>query len=142
MGNFDGVFSAMGILFVIVPILSALIFLFAIGMMFSPRLRAKMMGKQVKAAKYMMEENKDDLTDILTAAGDIAVKSGKNILDVNEGALTDMATKSANISKEGIEISARAIKKGFTEEDKEYCKHCGETIDKDSTFCKKCGKQQ
>lgn len=64
----------------------------------------------------------------------IATSSRKNVLgkmindmnDVvneNEDILKNLSTKSANISKEGIEIKARAIKDGLTEE-KFFCKNC------------------
>jgi len=52
-----------------------------------------------------------------------------------------MVTKSANIAKDAIETTVRAIKKGITEDEKMYCKHCGAFIDKDSKFCKECGKK-
>ena len=48
----------------------------------------------------------------------------------------------ADATKDGIETTTRAIKKGFTEEDSIYCKYCGAKIDKDSKFCKSCGKEQ
>ena len=75
-----------------------------------------MMSKQVKSMKYMMDESKDDFESI--------------------------STNMANATKDGIEITTRAIKKGFTEEEGIYCKKCGSKIDKDSKFCNKCGKEQ
>ena len=105
----------MEILFTIVPILVAVVFILTFAMILSPKLRGKMMSNQIKATKYMLDENEENLKD--------------------------MATKSANISKEGIEITTRAIKDGLTKESK-YCKYCGEAIDEDSKYCKKCGKEQ
>ncbi len=52
-----------------------------------------------------------------------------------------MADKRADISKDAITKTTRAIKAGLTDE-VIYCKHCGTEIDADSSFCKKCGKQQ
>lgn len=83
------------------------------------KVRAKSMEKQVKAVKYMMDENKD--------------------------ILKEMSTQSAEISSEGIEIKARAMKKGFSSQEEisqMFCKHCGKTIEKDSKFCNYCGKEQ
>lgn len=128
------------IIFAIVPILVVGVFIFVFVMMFSPKLRGKMMSQQIKA-KYMLDEAKDDLTDIATAAGNVSIKSKKNILDSNENVLHDIATKNANIAKDGIETTVRAIKRGITGESK-YCKHCGKSIDEDSKFCKECGKKQ
>ena len=129
------------IMFTLVPILVVFIIIFVILMLFSPKLRGKMMSSQIKSVKYMIDESKEDLTDIATTAGNVSVKTKKNILDSNEEELKDMATKSANITKDGIETTVRAIRKGIIE-DKMYCKHCGTSIDKDSRFCKKCGKEQ
>ena len=70
-----------------------------------------------------------------------SIKNVKNMLDENEDLLREMSTKSADISSKGIEIKARAIKKGLSGEAM-FCKHCGEQIDSDSKFCKQCGKEQ
>lgn len=129
------------ILFLLVPVFIGFVFIFTFLMMFSPKLRGKMMSKQIKSLKYMMDDSKDDLTDIATTSGDVMVNASKKIIDNNEDDLKDLVTKSANISKEGIETTVRAIRKGITE-DEMYCKHCGTSIDKDSKYCKKCGKEQ
>ena len=99
----------------IVPIISILIIILTFVMMFSTKARAKMMAKQIKATRYMMDEVKDDIRSIST----------------------DMA----DATKGGIETSTRAIKKGLTEDIHIYCKHCGSAIDSDSRFCKSCGKK-
>lgn len=91
----------------------AIIFIWIL--MFSPKLRAKMMGSQIKSMKYMMDENEEMLTDI--------------------------STKGANISKEGLRITASALKEGLTG-NQVYCKYCGKSIEEDSVFCKNCGKKQ
>ena len=103
-------------MFIIVSIFIALVFAFTIAQIISPKFRGKMMSRQVKSVKYMVDESKDDIESIST----------------------DMA----NATKEGVEITAHAIKKGFTEDEKIYCKHCGSRIDQDSKFCKNCGKEQ
>ena len=69
------------------------------------------------------------------------IKDMKDIISSNEDDLKEISTKSANISKDGIEIKARAIKDGLTKE-KKFCKYCGDSIDSDSKFCKNCGKEQ
>ena len=131
----------MEILFIVVPIFIGCVFIFTIAMMVSPKLRGKMMSRQLKATKYMLDESIDDLTDIATTSSNAFIKASKNILDNNEDILKDMSRKRANINKEGIEITTRAIKKGLTET-KKYCKYCGKDIDIDSKFCSFCGKEQ
>ena len=125
-------------LIVIVPIFMGIVFIFMIAMIASPKLRGKMMSRQFKAMRYMMEESADDLAKLSgTAAG---IK--KEILDENEDLLRDISHKEAKIKSVGIKTVAKAIKEGLTENDYIYCKYCGTEIDNDSKFCKKCGKEQ
>lgn len=90
----------------------------------------------------MMDYSKDDLASIGKTAGDVGIKTAHEVLKGNEETLKDLATTSAKINKEGVEITAKAIKDGLTKEDTIYCKYCGYPIDKDSKFCKHCGKEQ
>lgn len=93
--------------------LALLIIIGSFVVMLNPNFQGKMLSKQVKSLKYMMEESKDTL---------------KNLTD-------DMT----DISKDSIEATARAVKKGLTEEEDITCPHCGKKIDKDSKYCKHCG---
>lgn len=104
------------VMFVIVPIFIFLVFVFVIAQIVSPKFRGKMMSRQIKSVKYMMDESKNDIESIST----------------------DMA----NATKEGIKTTTRAIKEGFEEDKGIYCKYCGSKIDEDSKFCKNCGKEQ
>ena len=67
----------------------------------------------VKTARYIQEENKDDLQEI--------------------------ASTSAEIASDAITTVTKAVKNGF--DDKIFCKHCGKPIDADSKFCSHCGKE-
>lgn len=131
----------MEILFYIVPILIGITFVLMIALMISPKLRGKLMSRQIKATKHMMEYSKEDLKDILSTSADIGINAEKEILDNNEETMEDNVTRKANINKKGIEITTNAIKEGLTRS-KIYCKHCGKLIDEDSKFCKSCGKEQ
>ena len=131
----------MDILFYIVPIFIGLVFVFVIALMISPKLRGKLMSKQIKAAKHMMDYSKEDLKDLLSTSADIGINAEKEILDNNEETMKDNVIRKANINKKGIEITTNAIKEGLTRS-KIYCKHCGKLIDDDSKFCKSCGKEQ
>lgn len=68
----------------------------------------------VQAAKYIQEQNKDDLTKIVDDRAEIVGGAVK---------------KTAKNIKEGLK-------------DTKYCKHCGAEIDNDSKFCRDCGKEQ
>ena len=48
-------------------------------------------------------------------------------MDIVDGAITE---------------TVRAVKRGITQKESMFCKHCGTQIDIDSKFCKKCGKEQ
>lgn len=129
-------------LFVIVPIFIVVVFVLVIAQIVSPKFRGKLMSRQIKATKYMMDEVKDDLTDLGTTVGNIGINVQKDILNKNEDTLKDLNIRLANIDKEGIEIRTRAIRDGITKSEGIYCKHCGTLIDKDSKFCKNCGGEQ
>ncbi len=131
----------MEILFYIVPILIGITFVLMMALMISPKLRGKLMSRQIKATKHMMDYSKEDLKDILSTSADIGINAEKEILDNNEETMEDNVTRKANINKKGIEITTNAIKEGLTRS-KIYCKHCGKLIDDDSKFCKSCGKEQ
>ena len=66
----------------------------------------------IKSTKYIQEQNKDEIKDIVDTTVDISIDS--------------------------IERVVETIK----DEDQIYCKHCETLIDIDSKFCKKCGKEQ
>lgn len=104
------------VMFIIVSIFIAVVFILVIISIISPKFRGKLMSKQIKATKYMIDDSKEDIKDI--------------------------SDSMSNATKDGIETTMRAIKKGFTEDDKIYCKFCGSKIDSDSKFCKSCGKEQ
>ena len=133
--------SIVSVMSVAIPIVMLILIVLILTIGYSPKLRAKLLGRQIKTMKYVVDENKETLEDIGTTTGNIGVNVKKNIIDQNEEQLKDMATKQANISKDAVEITARAVKDGFTN-DTIYCKYCGAKIDMDSKFCKECGKEQ
>ena len=69
---------------------------------------------KTKSAKYIQQENKEDLTEI--------------------------ASTNADIMSEAITKTTQAVNKGLDQT--KFCKHCGAEIDEDSAFCSKCGKPQ
>lgn len=110
-------------------------------MMFVPSFRSLIMKWNVKAAKKTVNDLGDDLADIGAAMSGVAIKTQKTIFDEHEETMKDIAKRQADIESESIEVKARALKKGLSQ-DSVYCKYCGEKIDKDSVFCKSCGKKQ
>ena len=136
----------MHIIFYIVPILIAITFIFTIALIFSPKLRGKMMSKQIKATKHMLDYTKDDLQDLMTTSATMGIDTEKTILDKNEDTLRNNVIRKANINKEGIEITTKAIKdvlsSGSENKNTKYCIECGKKIPTDAKFCLYCGKEQ
>ena len=52
------------IIMIIVPIIMVISIVFSILLMTSSKIRGKMLAKNIKAAKYMMDETKEDLISI------------------------------------------------------------------------------
>lgn len=139
---FDNFFRGFNIMFIIVSIFILIVFIFVILSIISPKFRGKIMSRQVKATKHMINYSKDDLEDIGTNLGNVAVNMKKNILDENEEKLREVMNQEADIKKDYVKTMASAVHDGFTNDDTMYCKHCGSMIDSDSSFCKNCGKKQ
>ena len=72
----------------------------------------------------------------------MGIKTKKYVLEENREDLSNIADITADIAEESVKQTARAIKEGFSNEDAVYCKYCGQKIDADSIFCKSCGKRQ
>lgn len=67
-------------------------------------------------------------------------KTAKYIQQENKNDLKDMAITSAEIASEAVTKTAKAVKEGI--KDSKFCKQCGAEIDSDSIYCSKCGKKQ
>lgn len=72
----------------------------------------------------------------------LSAKSERYIINNNKEELTDITNTSADIVDDAISQTARAVKRGLTQNESMFCKHCGAQIDIDSKFCNKCGKEQ
>lgn len=130
----------MEILFILITVFAVVIFILTFIIMLSPKAQGKWLSKQIKATKSMLDYSKEDLKDLAKMTSNFSNEVENEILDENEEILKDNARKRANIKKEEIKITAKAIKEGLTS-DKNFCKYCGKLIDNDSKFCKHCGKE-
>ena len=72
----------------------------------------------------------------------LSTKSTKYIINNNKDDLTDITNTSADIIDDAITQTARSVKRGLSQKESMFCKHCGAQIDIDSKFCNKCGKEQ
>lgn len=137
----------MDILFYIVPIFIGLVAIFIFATILSPKLRGKILSSQIRATKHMLDYSKEDLQDLMTTTASMGIDTEKTILDKNEDTMRSNATRKANINKDSIEITTKAIKDGLTNsnvsnQNTKYCKECGKKIPSDAKFCAYCGEKQ
>lgn len=128
------------IIFVITAIFIGFTFIFVVLMFVSPKLRGKLMSRQVKALKHMTDYSKKDFEDINYNVADTSMNANKRLMEDNYDDLEDMASMNANINKDAIYIKSKAIKDGLSSF-MIYCKYCGNKIDSDSKYCNYCGKK-
>ena len=67
-------------------------------------------------------------------------KTTRYIVEENKGDLTAIATNTAEIMSDAVTTTTAAVVDGMRAT--KFCKHCGEKIDADSKFCPSCGKEQ
>lgn len=124
-GTFEAETTAMGLRF---GGMCACIFgLSALFFGFAPNLHRT----SIKTQKYIIDENKDDLKDIVDAKVDISKDAIRNVV----GSVRDGIVEGAKDESE--EASVKSSTGGQI-----FCKHCGKQIDADSKFCSYCGKEQ
>ena len=133
--------DTMMIAIIVIAVLACSVIIFVILSIFSPKFQGKMMSKQIRSVKHMMDYSKDDLKELMKTTAKTETIAEKEILDENEDIMSSNEKRKANIKKESIEVTARAIKDGLTS-NKIYCRYCGTSIESDSRFCKNCGKEQ
>ena len=96
------------LVFIIVPIVAICIFIITFLLMVSPKLRGKMMSRQIKSVKYMLDESQDDLREMANKA-----KEGMKGFSSNAN---DGFSSWDNYCKHcGAMIDADSV----------YCKRCG-----------------
>ncbi len=100
------------ILMVVVPILMIVIFGFTFVMILSPKLRGKWMAKQLEATKYMMEASKGTMKDIAKTTSEVQ----HDIIEENKDLMKETADMQAEIHKDAIKTTAKAIKDGLKDE--------------------------
>ena len=137
----------MDILFYIVPIFIGVVAIFIFATILSPKFRGKILSSQIRATKHMLDYSKEDLQDLMTTTASMGIDAEKAILDKNEDTMRNNATRKANINKDSIEITTKAIKDGLTNsnvsnQNTKYSKECGKKIPSDAKFCAYCGKEQ
>ena len=135
MRNFFFIAYGFGIVFFLC------VFGFLIAMIFSPKLRGKMMSKQVKATRYMVQESKDDMATIGKDMTDVGAEVADHAVDEHADTIKKVSDTMAQATRDAVRTTVSAVREGWYKETV-YCKYCGTSIDSDSKYCKKCGKLQ
>jgi phosphate/sulfate permease len=76
----------------------------------------------------------------ITSTSDVAAFA-KYIQKENQNDLKEIVNTTADIAKDAVTTTTKAVAHGITNEETMFCKHCGAKIDVDSKFCKSCGKE-
>ncbi|MCF0112228.1 MAG: zinc ribbon domain-containing protein [Erysipelotrichaceae bacterium] len=139
----DFLFEHFDAIFTIMLVITLLGFGFVIVSIFSPTVRSKMMGRQIRMTKRVLDDNYDTIRDLSGTAADLGVDIQKDIYDRHEDDYHDLAKRKASVYKDADSDIAKAMKEGFSDSSRRTtCRYCGQTIDADSRFCNHCGKQQ
>ena len=133
----NGFFSVFNIFFILMLLLTIAVIGFVIALMFSPKLKSKMMGRQLKATKQILDDNKETIKDIHNLQADILVESTDNILDKHEKTIKKNVNKLADISEYPIEKAGNALKKGLS--NTKECPECGKMNSENAKYCQECG---
>ena len=124
-------------IFVVFLLFVLILFLVSFLFIFNPKMRGGLMKNNIKSVNSMLSGSEGSLESLTESM----IKMKKNIIEKNEEDLKELSRKSAEIQSDGVEITARAIKKGLTTDEGIFCKYCGKKIDADSQHCKYCGKE-
>ena len=131
------------LLFKIVGILGAVLFIFALTMIFTGfgnfDSNRFMIGTMLLPFSFFMV----GIGVIIGFRPEIAklrTQSTRYIQQENKEELSRIADDAADIMSGAITKATHAVKEGL--QDSIFCKHCGAEIDADSVFCSKCGKKQ
>ena len=141
MSNFNQIMIFQKIIFIIMFIVSISLIIFVFILIFNPKIRGKLLNRQIKAVKQMSEDSKEDMEEIITNLSTVSIRSKNRIIHEQEDTLKEMAHKQEEIYHESIKKTAQAVQEGLSSH-KMYGKHCGQLIGDDSIFCKYCGKKQ
>ena len=115
-------------------------FICVFAMFFSPKLKGKIMSREISAFKHMMNYSKNDVKNIKENMGNISIDSEHDILMQNKNKIKEINNIYYETKKDSIKNTIKDIKGEL--KNGCYCKFCEKKIDTDSKYCKNCGKRQ
>lgn len=128
------------IIFIVATVFIGSTFIFVFAMFFSPKLKGKIMSREISAFKHMMNYSKNDVKNIKENMGNIAIDSEYNILTQNKNKIKEINNIYYETKKDSIKNTIKDIKGKL--KNSCYCKFCEKKIDTDSKYCESCGKRQ
>lgn len=128
------------IIFIVATVFIGSTFIFVFAMFFSPKLKGKIMSREISAFKHMMNYSKNDVKNIKENMGNISIDSEHDILMQNKNKIKEINNIYYETKKDSIKNTIKNIKGEL--KNGCYCKFCEKKIDTDSKYCKNCGKRQ
>lgn len=128
------------IIFIVATVFIGSTFIFVFAMFFSPKLKGKIMSREISAFKHMMNYSKNDVKNIKENMGNISIDSKHDILMQNKNKIKEINNIYYETKKDSIKNTIKDIKGEL--KNGCYCKFCEKKIDTDSKYCKNCGKRQ
>ncbi len=128
------------IIFIVATVFIGSTFIFVFAMFFSPKLKGKIMSREISAFKHMMNYSKNDVKNIKENMGNISIDSEHDILMQNKNKIKEINNIYYETKKDSIKNTIKDIKGEL--KNGCYCKFCEKKIDTDSKYCKNCGKRQ
>lgn len=128
------------IIFIVATVFIGSTFIFVFAMFFSPKLKGKIMSREISAFKHMMNYSKNDVKNIKENMGNISIDSEHDILMQNKNKIKEINNIYYETKKDSIKNTIKDIKGEL--KNGCYCKFCKKKIDTDSKYCKSCGKRQ
>lgn len=127
------------IMFIIIPIFIGLTFLFALATIISPKLRGKIMSRQIKSIKHMTDYSQKYLEDIEYNIKKAHIDAEKKIVDKKYSDLESIYTNISSAKNNAVKQTMNAVKEGL--DGHKYCQNCARINKEDATYCDKCGKK-
>lgn len=80
MSNFNQIMIFQKIIFIIMFIASISLIIFVFILIFNPKIRGKLLNRQIKAVKQMSEDSKEDMEEIITNLSTVSIRSKNRII--------------------------------------------------------------
>lgn len=98
------------IIFIVATVFIGSTFIFVFAMFFSPKLKGKIMSREISAFKHMMNYSKNDVKNIKENMGNISIDSEHDILMQNKNKIKEINNIYYETKKDSIKNTIKDIK--------------------------------